>query len=1077
MRETLNLYGDTVDCPKSNQSVLCAYQAPASQLQCNMHFLDRFIDEPSLCVNAIHFRLYGQLNQQALTKAVVAICQKFDILRTVYVYQRGQLQQVVEAYQQHKLPVVFESIDAFQMTTRLRTEINQGFNLACEWPIRVGVFCSSLEQVLSITVHQIAVDDYSLTLLTRALSEAYQLFCRDINADISTLDGEVFSGAQYMDFGIWQQDYLHSDSCKQERQYWAGLLKNAPSCHNFPLEFSRPLQLSFAGDELEYSIGAHCFARLQQTAQVKQTSVFLLLQSLFAGFMARYGDEDDLIIGSVYGNRELESFKQSVGLFANIVPFRYLFDSDTDIDYLIDSTKAQHKQALRYQQLSLDMMLEGLNIVRDLSFNPLIQIQFIEKNDLSESLILDNIEAEQVNYGQTFAKYDLAVYVCVMADEIKLTWQFNRQLFSRGWMSEVLSDFVEFIEHHVVNSVDKVLNYPFKRLLLRHQNNREIKAHFAPYVSCFERIERYAVSRCDAIAVHQTPFSLSYAELIAKANLLIAAMQQTGLVKGDRVAVYMQSSLEQVIVMYALMRAGFVYVPIEPSSGRQHAAYVCQNAKVKGLLCISNERPCETIVADIPVWIYEVLIGCGHEPHLQKLEANDEACVIYMPNAEQQPQGVVLSHGSIYYALQVNRQVFEFRRQDVMPTTSPLGASLSLVESIVPLLSGGTVEVLVKQQMTDLASLIASTQRVSVMHMLPSMMTAWLEALSDNERLYPNLRLLLIGGEPVSSSLFARLKQWRTDIMVRAVYELPECGIASSYLSHEHDIQGYGLGKPHPNIDFYILNRCGQLQPDGVAGELYVGGLSLATGYESLAQLTTERFIDHPQLRQRLFKTGDRARLLPSGQFEFLACSSNQLKLGGWRLSAGLIESLTSQIEGIKQCVVSMAELGQMGTQLVLYYTKLNSQIDTITVEQTVNAQLFAVLPKWMRPRILVGIDRFIYKKNGKIDYAQLPQPNYATDFDKPCSDTERYLQQLWCKLLLIKHVSVTADFFALGGHSLLAVKMLNQINDDFAINLPLKQLFTATNIRDCAALIDEKVEYRKLCRLLDIDSQVGVDV
>ena len=1062
-----------------------SYELSASNLQRNIFFLEslsqgqHFYNVPSA------FRLHGEVNEQALSKAIAALCEKFDILRTVYQYQNDELMQVVEPYQADKVPFSVEAIDAQNMAECLKAEANFDFDLSKQWPIKVVLFKSQLEQILTLTIHHIAIDGYSAKLITSALAEAYQLFSDNPQAQISALESNVFNAPQYGDYALWHQDYLQSDACQDARQYWAGLLKDAPSCHNFPLEFARPSTLSVEGDTLVHHIEGELFSRIKQAATQKNVSVFMLLQAMFAGFMARFGDEEDIVIGSVYANRSPKEFMQSIGMFANTIPFRYRFNESTDIGHLIADTQSQHYQALHHQQLPFDMMLEGLNVERSGSYNPLVQVQFVLQEDALNDFTLKGLDVQAIVNAQAVAKFDFSVHVFVKHNQVKLHWEYNSNLFSRERADELLHYFVSFVSHHVSHEFDKVLRYQFADIASQtsclEQPAQSPKAlgcekYFAPFVSNPELIEQYAFSQPNAIAVTQGNERLTYAQLVIKANTFIAGLQQQGIEQGQAVAVYMDKSIDQVIAMYGVMRAGFVYVPLDANYPEQRLAYICENSGAKAIVCAQTLRPAASICGDTSVVLFEQLVSCEAATVLPQLEEQHPAYIIYTSGSTGKPKGVIVPHGSIYYSLQANRQVFDFTANDTMPTVGSQAFGVSLLETFVPLISGGTVQTIQSEQVADINLLIEATEQASVIHFVPSLMAQWLDVVEHDSSLYPNLRLLLVGAEPVPPILLTRLKAWRADVAVRVLYGMTESSVvSSSYAADEHDGHGYSVGKPHPNMQFYCVNRFGVVQPVGVPGELYVGGLSLASGYVGLAALTAEKFAHHKVLNQRLYKTGDRARLLSSGHFEFLGRVDHQVSLRGIRIETGEIESLVNNLDVVKKCIAHVVSLNNGDSKFVLYYTRYHddlpnnagSQVDSTAIKALIKETLIEALPESMCPSVFVELDTFPHNPNGKVDRNKLPKPESTSQYIEPQSSTERFLQKLWSEMLELERVSVLDNFFELGGHSLMATKLLNQINQHYNINMPLKLLFTASTIRDCSALIDKEVEHQQLGQLL----------
>lgn len=1031
---------------------LDSYIAPTTNLQRNVYFLESLSEEQCFYNVPVAFIIKGKLNINALKLALADLCKSHDVLRTTYQYIDDELMQVVESFNIDQLIFNVKNIDRAHLEETLQNEANLRFNLQQEWPIRATVFNTGIENVLSLTMHHIAVDGYSAKIITDFLQQSYAHYCQDKNASIRT---EVKQKLQYADYAIWHQKYLKSPQCEEAKVYWQSMLTGAPNCHNFPLEYTRPSTLSVEGDAVYRNISGELFHKTRAIAKSYNTSVFLLLQSMFAGFMARMGDESDLLISSVYANRVPNEFIDSVGMFANTIPFRYCIEASTDIAHLVNSTINQHKCALKYQQYPFESMLEGLSLERDPSYNPLVQVQFVLQENAIENFNLYELEVERVNLRQSVAKFDFSLHVQVTKSDINIEWEYNTNLFSSQRISQFFDYYLTFLECHLSNPFDKIMQFQFESQLV----NRVVsKNDFAQYVSNPELIEQLAVKQPNAIAVEEGDRQCSYQELVASANRVISGLQQIGLARGERVSVYMEKSIEQVIVMYAVMRAGFTYVPLDPTYPEERLAYVCQNAKAKALIYSSVLQPSLAIAGKTRTISYESLEQCPYKPILKVIHESDAAYIIYTSGSTGKPKGVLVPHGSIYYSLQANKKVYQFQQHDSMPTIGSQAFGVSLLETFVPLISGGKVQAIGKHQITDIEHLIAATQKSTVIHMVPSLMAQWLDVVEMRQLLYPKLRLLLVGAEPVPPILLQRLKKWRDSVTVRVLYGMTESSVVSSgYLSDEHDGNGYSVGKPHPNMNFYTMNQFGVPQPVGVPGELYVGGLSLAKEYIDLPEVTNAKFVHHAQLNERLYKTGDRARLKSSGHFEFLGRVDHQVSLRGIRIETGEIESLINKVDDVKKCIAHVVPLENGDSKFVLYYTN-NGELEIAEVEKLIKQALKKQIPESMRPTLFMWLPGFPHNPNGKVDRNKLPQPSINSKYISPSSETEIYVHQLWCTALAMDKVSIIDGFFELGGHSLMATKMVNAINNYFGIKLPLKSFFETATIKGCAEVIDHEL-------------------
>jgi acyl-CoA synthetase (AMP-forming)/AMP-acid ligase II/acyl carrier protein len=360
-------------------------------------------------------------------------------------------------------------------------------------------------------------------------------------------------------------------------------------------------------------------------------------------------------------------------------------------------------------------------------------------------------------------------------------------------------------------------------------------------------------------------------------------------------------------------------------------------------------------------------------------------------------------------------------------------------------------------------ALIRATNTVTVLHAVPSLMRQWLEALSGegSRAHYPALRLLLVGGESVPQGLLVQINQWRPAVRLLALYGMTESTIVCS--SHEARLATsahYCIGRPYPHASFHILNSRGQTQPIGVPGELYIGGASIAQGYINQPGMTNERFQIFPLYGdERLYRTGDRARCLEDGNFEFLGRVDHQVSLRGARIELAEIEMLAGAVDGVVQTVAHVVPIGLDEQTLVLFYTSNRDIASRSELAVSLRTYLASHLPDYMRPTIIQFLERLPLNPNGKVDRNQLPAPKVAETIIEPASDVEARLLLICQTLLQRDDFGVTGDFFELGGHSLLAAKLVTRIRTTFSISFPLSALYATPTVRGCAALVETAIK------------------
>jgi acyl-CoA synthetase (AMP-forming)/AMP-acid ligase II/acyl carrier protein len=383
---------------------------------------------------------------------------------------------------------------------------------------------------------------------------------------------------------------------------------------------------------------------------------------------------------------------------------------------------------------------------------------------------------------------------------------------------------------------------------------------------------------------------------------------------------------------------------------------------------------------------------------------------------------------------------------------------------------------LARDVVRDLDALIAATQDATVLHAVPSLMAKWLERVAASPvPLYPRLRLLLVGGESVPDDLLRAIARWRADLELIELYGMTESAVVcSSYRPEAGFAAHYCIGRPHPTARFHVLNRNLQRQPTGVPGELHIGGLTLASGYLNQPGLTAERFIADPHAPdERLYKTGDRVRMLADGQYEFLGRVDHQVSLRGVRIELGEIEALLAAHPQVRKAVAHVMTLASGERTLVAFYTTHAPPADEAALAESLREHLARDLPDYMRPTLFQHLDALPLNPNGKVDRRQLPVPQPQVRAAQPAPGTESALAGLWGELLKLQ-VGAESNFFEIGGNSLLATQLVNRAKVHFGIELPVTALFESPTVRQLAVMVDQKRALAELSALLYDAQQVS---
>ncbi len=1048
-----------------------SYVCATSLAQQRILFMEELAGNKSYYNIPVVYKIKGTLNKAALYQSFSRLVARHDVLRSIYVLENNiYMQRIGEpaALQINKVTLIDVPDKNDILKRLLEKDAHHPFNLSCEWPIKISLIEFDVDEyVLSINIHHIAADGWSARRIITEISNGYQLYQNEFDSVIAK---DLERDYQYADYIQWQAAWQKSPQYRDAKNYWIVSLKGAPELHSVPTDFMRPAIQSVAGDTYTQIIPASLVAKIGARARAHKTTPFVIFQAAFAAFLARYSGESDIVFGTASANRQPLEFINTVGLFVNTLVLRYAVSDDISFDELVKQAVTVSAQAFRFQQLPFDVVVDELQPARSLGYNPLVQIMLVMQESTAGGLTLDSAVVTQLQQQQKVSKFDLALHIFADKDEMSVNWEYSTSLFKLSTIQAMAT--------HLAGLLDACLSLPDKKincipLVTVDVSAKTINTQHFPAPRCVHVLfERQVTLAPDSIAVLEDDRSITYRELNAQANHLANHLYAICGGNVGRIGLCMEKSTELIVGLLAIIKMGAVYVPLDPHYPKERLDWMLQDSGIHILLtrsdtCLPTELNSATQILQVETLLNtDIALSYVSSAHLDA-----PAYIIYTSGSTGKPKGVLVSHRSLFYSLHANQSLMSIGPHDLMPTIGSQAFGVSLLEIFLPLISGGQVQVIKKAYITDIEQLIQRTNNVTVLHAVPSLMRQWLDVvvIADNPEQYPRLRLLLVGGESVPVGLLQKIKQWRPEVRLLELYGMTESAVVcSSYAANEGAHTHYCIGKPHPNTLFYVLNSCGLQQPTGVSGELHIGGLSLASEYINQPEATAEKFIVNPYLRgERLYKTGDRVRLLDDGNYEFLGRVDHQVSLRGVRIELGEIETLAAEIDGVKQAVAYVSNIGNDEKTLVLYYTAHAGGSDQAGLSESIRVHFARHLPDYMRPSLIQHLDLFPLNPNGKVDRNKLPSPHFVTSVVAPETEIERRIAGLWQSVLQCDSISVTANFFEMGGHSLMATKLATQIRATFEISLPLTVLFESPSIRSCAHYIEHALKEKYAQKLI----------
>jgi amino acid adenylation domain-containing protein/non-ribosomal peptide synthase protein (TIGR01720 family) len=1025
--------------------------APLSFSQERLWFVNTLENAAGVYHIPLAFHLRGHLDKAALSAALEDLINRHQALRTQITADGHALQQRVlpNAGQ----PVNFYSeqeVKAQGLEHIVRLEANTGMN-----PAAGQVFKASLLEIeaqhclLLLVMHHIVSDGWSVNVLLQDLAALYRQHTGNGCVELADLP------VQYTDYCSWQRQLADQGWFKPARDYWLSALNDAPTTLALNYDHSRPMLPSFRGAMEFCRIPATTRASLQAYAQQRGATDFMLLISAFSVLLYRFSGQQDFMIGTPVANRDKLELHDLVGLFVNTLLMRIKIDSNRSFEQLLDQVKATALSAYEYQYYPFEGLVEALQPERNLAVSPLFQVMFVYQGREQQAFALDGLDVQPMVLPSTTAKCDLTLYVSEENDHWSLAMEYSTDLFERSSIEQLLSSLTTVLDAVAGNPRLPLAGIP---LLTQSQLTKVLSDWNATEYSYSdtlipELLTRQAQQTPDAIALVYEQQQLTYAELEQRSNQLAHYLQQQGAGPEHLVAVCMERSLDMVISLHAIVKAGAAYVPLDPDYPQERLDYMIANAGAE--LCLTQHALADKL-RDYPgrllaiETLYDELARQPATGPATTFHPDQIAYLIYTSGSTGQPKGVANNHKALANRINWMQRAYGLNQHDTVLQKTPYSFDVSVWEFFWPLITGAKLVIAKPNGHKDshyLAKLIQQ-QQINTLHFVPSMLQAFIDEPQALQ--CTSLKRIICSGEALPLSLQQQV-YGKLEARLYNLYGPTEAAIdVSEWPCQEDDTASsiVAIGKPIDNIQLYILDSQLQPVPIGVSGELYIAGIGLARGYQNKPQLTAERFLPNPFGEgERMYRTGDICRYRADGVIEYQGREDGQVKLRGFRIELGEIESVLRQHPDIQDAAVKVWAHGQ-NKRLVAYLVSKSEDL-----EQTVKQQV-QQLPDYMRPSQCVRIEQLPLTTSGKLDRKALKEPEIKVQqqYRAARNDLEQTLVQIWQDVLKQPRIGIDDNYFELGGDSILSIQIVARARQA-GLDLRVEDLFLGQTVAELSGL------------------------
>ncbi|MCK4258362.1 MAG: amino acid adenylation domain-containing protein [Halanaerobiales bacterium] len=991
--------------------------------------------------------LEGEIEIAKLEAVFRKLINRHESLRTSFEMVDRQAVQKINDLSLDFAIEYFESIKV--EADEIITNFIRPFDIEKAPLFRVGLIkVAENEHLLIVDIHHIISDGTSIGIFVKDFMSLYS--------------GEELPELriQYKDYAEWQNTEQSNALIKKQEEYWLKEFSGQIPVIDLPIDYQRPTVQSFAGNRNLFEIGHKETEGLKKLARNENATLYMVLLAVYNVLLAKLSGQDDIIVGTPIAGRRHPDLQSIIGVFINTLVLRNKPTADKRFTDFLGEVSNQTLQAFENQEYPFEGLVQKANVARDVSRNPLFDVFFALQNMDMPEVEIPGLKLKPYDFESEVSKFDLSFYGVEIDDvdgnSLRFTVEYSTKLFKEETIQRFIGYFMKIVSAVLEESENKLADieiltesektqilYDFNDTALEYSKDKTIHQIFE------EQVEKTP----DLKTLVYGDKCLTYRELNNKSNQLANLLRSKGVAKDSLVGIMLTRSIEMMVGILGILKAGGVYLPIDPSYPDDRVKYMLEDSNAaillieKGLLDQLNSIQFTGEIIDVT----DESIEKFADANLANIASPDNlAYVIYTSGSTGKPKGVMIEHQNVVNFIKAIISKIEFAAEKKILALTTISFDIFVLETLVPLASGLAVVIADENHQNDLSLLknIIIESEVDMVQVTPSRLTLLMEG--NDQTWLKGIKVLMVGGEAFPDQLLKKVQSQ----FAGKIYNLygPTETTVWSAIKDVTKADKVTIGTPIANTQIYILDRSGHIQPVGVAGELCIGGDGVTRGYLNTPDLTEEKFIANPyQDGKRIYRTGDLVRWLSNGEIEFLGRIDNQVKIRGYRIELGEIESRLLAHDEIMEIVVTAVETKKSVKSLAAYFVSKTE----LTVTK-LRAYLSDELPAYMIPAYFVQLDEMPLTPNGKIDRKQLPElevnrPKLGTTFVAPKNNLEQMIADIWKNVLTVNEVGVDDNFFDLGGNSFDLIQVNTELKEVIDKDVSVVTMFRYPTIRSFA--------------------------
>ncbi|MCM3291594.1 amino acid adenylation domain-containing protein [Paenibacillus sp. MER 180] len=1041
-------------------------QLPLSFAQKRLWFVNQLNPDHSFYNIPFVLRLIGSFHYPCFVMALNEIVKRHDSLRTRIVAKDGIPMQVRDRY----CPFEVELIDLSasesetilqQADSILEQKARTPFDLSEDVPVRFCILkLKEQEHIFLASFHHIAVDGWSIGVFMKELTDFY-------NSSVSGSSLERELPFQYADFSTWQTEWLTGEQITSGLNYWKQQLLGVESL-SLPTDYTRPVVPSYRGDTVRYTLPNAISKMVNLYAEEHNYTLFMSYLSVLKVLLSRYSGQDDITIGTPIANRNKTETKGIIGFFANTIVIRSHLAGELSFRSLLDQIRETSLKAYENQDVPFEKIVEEIHPDRNSNLNPLFQVMFIFQSSDNEHIHMQDLQIAPMQLDTQTSKFDITFTVQKAMDEHQIHIQYNTDIFKASTIERM-------IQHYelLLTQLFQAPEAPMAQFsMLTEAELLQLKqwGMNQPVVAMTKCVHDLisCIHYSESIAIVHGEVALTYKEIYNYSNQFAHYISSFICERNQLIGILMDRSVEMIVALLGILKAGCAYVPIDPGYPTERLEYMISESNIQ--LIVTNLD----VPNIIPSYKNQV-VPFNHLDVLQHLRVDkyetdvlpeDLAYVIYTSGSTGKPKGIAMPHQVLVNLLEWHKEHPTLGEPCRTLQFTTISFDVAFQEIFSTLYLGGTL-ILIRNEDRDDFSVLADiiiSKRVERIFMPFVALNQLAETcvLERKERF--SLKNVVTAGEQLLIN--QKIRQF--------FHNIPNCTLHNHYgPSETHVVTEYmmpqltqewedipPIGASINNVGLYVLDKYQHMVPIGVKGELYVAGQAVSNGYMNREDLTRDSFVQLPIAPEQsiLYKTGDMVSFREDGNLNYYGRLDKQVKIRGYRIELSEIESVIMSHRAIQDVFVLVQERKYIKF-FVAYYTIRPA--NSLTIEE-LKGYVATLLPRYMIPSFWSELQEIPLLPNGKVNRAALPDPERSFECveadDEPQTELEKTMAQIWCEVLGLVRLGVNQSFFDVGGHSLLATQVISRIRSQLNMELPLRILFEHHTIKELSHYISNHV-------------------